>query len=97
MRTHGVYPIPSAGLLVTSQRRRVLKLDDPVALFLLRHLDGSRDRASLVRLLEWEVAEGRLDLVVDGKPVEPGRLPVVLEAILDQHLRKMAEHALLVG
>ncbi|HEX6863250.1 MAG TPA: hypothetical protein VF414_10570, partial [Thermoanaerobaculia bacterium] len=65
--------------------------------FLLLQLDGSRGRASLVRLLEWEVAEGRLDLVVDGKPVEPERLPVVLEALLDQHLRKMAEHALLVG
>lgn len=86
-----------AGVLVTSQRRRVLKLDDPMARFLLRHLDGSRDRASLVRLLEWEVAEGRLDLVVDGKPVEPGRMPVVLETLLDHHLRKMAEHAMLVG
>ncbi|HEX5718802.1 MAG TPA: methyltransferase regulatory domain-containing protein [Thermoanaerobaculia bacterium] len=86
-----------AGLLVTSQRRRVLKLDDPMARFILLHLDGGRDRAALVRLLEWEVAEGRLDLVVDGKPVEPGRVPVVLEALLEQHLRKMAEHALLVG
>jgi methyltransferase-like protein/2-polyprenyl-3-methyl-5-hydroxy-6-metoxy-1,4-benzoquinol methylase len=86
-----------AGVLVTSQRRRVLKLDDPVALFLLRHLDGSRDRASLVRLLEWEVAEGSLDLVVDGKAVEPERMAVVLESLLDHHLRKMAEYALLVG
>jgi SAM-dependent methyltransferase len=86
-----------AGLLVTTQRRRVLKLDDPVARVLLLHLDGSRDRASLVRLLEWEVAEGRLDLVVEGKPVEPERLPGVLESLLDQQLRKMAEHALLVG
>lgn len=86
-----------AGLLVTNQRRRVLKLDDPVARFLLLQLDGSRDRASLVRKLEREVAEGRLDLAVEGKPVGPERLPVVLEALLDQHLRKMAEHALLVG
>lgn len=87
----------AAGLLVTNQRRRVLKLDDPVARLLLLHLDGSRERASLVRLLEWEVAEGRLNLEVEGRRVEPERVPVVLAALLDQHLRKMAEHALLVG
>ena len=86
-----------AGLLVTNQRRRVIKLDDPIARFLLLHLDGSRDRGSLVRLLEWEVKEGRLNLEVDGRPVAPERLPKVLEALLDQQLRKMAEHALLVG
>ena len=86
-----------AGLLVTNQRRRVLKLDDPVARFLLLQLDGSRDRGSLVRLLALEVAEGRLNLEVKGKPVEPEHLPKVLEALLDQQLRKMAEHALLVG
>lgn len=87
----------AAGLLVTNQRRRVLKLDDPIARFLLLHLDGGRDREALLRLLEWEVADGRLDLAVEGKPVEPERLPAVLEALLDQQLRKMAEHALLVG
>jgi methyltransferase-like protein len=87
----------AAGELVTSQRRRVLKLDDPIARFLLLHLDGRRERGSLVRLLEWEVREGRLDLSVDGKPVETEQRTMVLEAILDQQLHKMAEHALLVG
>jgi hypothetical protein len=86
-----------SGLVVTNQRRRVLKLDDPMARFLLLHLDGSRDRDALVQLLEWEVAEGRLEVALDGGPVEPGRLSTVLEALLDHHLRKMAEHALLVG
>src|SRR6185436_2138612 len=42
----------AAGLLVTNQRRRVLKLDDPVARVLLRHLDGTRTRDDLVRLLD---------------------------------------------
>jgi methyltransferase-like protein/cyclopropane fatty-acyl-phospholipid synthase-like methyltransferase len=86
-----------SGLLVTNQRRRNLKLDDPMALFLLLHLDGTRDREALVDLLETEVAEGRLKLEVDGKPVEPGPRRKVLETLLDHHLRKMAEHALLVG
>lgn len=86
-----------SGLLVTNQRRRIVKLDDPMALFLLLHLDGTRDREALIGLLEKEVAEGRLALAVDGAPVEPGRRRQVLEALLDHHLRKMAEHALLAG
>lgn len=86
-----------AGPLVTNQRRRVLKLDDTMARFLLPHLDGTRDREALVRLLEREVAEGRLDLALDGGPVDRERLHGVLEAILEHHLRKMAEYALLVG
>lgn len=87
----------AVGLLVTNQRRRVLKLDDPVARFLLLHLDGSRNRDSLIRLLEREIQEGRLNVGVEGKAVEPERLPAVLSSLLDQQLRKMAEHALLVG
>ena len=87
----------AAGLVVTSLRRRVLKLDDPVAHFLLLQLDGSRDRAALLRLLEWEVTEGRLDLSAGGRPIRPEHLPMVLEALLEQQLQKMAEHALLAG
>lgn len=86
-----------AGNLVTSQRRRVLKLDDPVALLLVRHLDGTRDRHALLRLLDREAAAGRLDLTMNGQAkVDPQRLPMVLEAVLDHHLRKMVEYALLV-
>ncbi|HKO57301.1 MAG TPA: class I SAM-dependent methyltransferase [Thermoanaerobaculia bacterium] len=88
----------AAGLLVTNQRRRVLKLDDPFARFILLHLDGTHDRAALVRLLDHEVAVGRLDVRVNDQPVrDPSRIPSVLQAILDHHLKKMAEYALLVG
>jgi len=87
-----------AGLFVTNQRRRVLKLDDPFARFILRQLDGTHDRASLVRLLDHEAASARLDLRVDDQPVrDPMRIPSVLQAILDHHLKKMAEYALLVA
>jgi methyltransferase-like protein/cyclopropane fatty-acyl-phospholipid synthase-like methyltransferase len=87
-----------AGLLVTNQRRRVLKLDDPMARFVLLQLDGTRDRAALVRQLDREVAAGRLDIRVDEQPItEPERIPRVLDALLDHHLRKMAQLALLVG
>jgi methyltransferase-like protein/SAM-dependent methyltransferase len=87
----------AAGLLVTSQRRRVLKLNDPIVQFLLIHLDGSRDREALIRLLAAEVREGRLDIALDGAAVaDAERLPTVLGTILDHQLRKMAELGLLV-
>lgn len=86
----------AAGLLVTNQHRRVVKLDDPIAHFLLRHLDGRRDRSDLVRLLDREVSAGRLDISVDGRIPDPARIPAVLQAVLEHHLKKMAEYALLV-
>jgi methyltransferase-like protein/SAM-dependent methyltransferase len=88
----------AAGLLVTNQRRRVLKLDDAMARFLLMQLDGNRDRAALVRLLDREVSAGRLD-IRDGEEAitAPQRIPAVLEALVEHHLRKMAQHALLVS
>jgi methyltransferase-like protein/cyclopropane fatty-acyl-phospholipid synthase-like methyltransferase len=85
------------GLRVTSQRRRVVELDDPVARFLLLQLDGSRDRAALLGLLAQEVQEGRLTIAVDGAPAgEPGSLAAGLAALLDHNLKKMAALALLV-
>ncbi|HWS73443.1 MAG TPA: methyltransferase regulatory domain-containing protein [Thermoanaerobaculia bacterium] len=87
----------SQGLLVTSQRRRVLKLDDPMARFLLLQLDGTQDRAALVRLLDREVSAGRLDVRDGDAPItRPERIPAVLEAIVEHHLRRMAQLALLV-
>jgi methyltransferase-like protein len=69
-----------------------------VARFLLPYVDGTRDRAALVRLLDREVAAGRLDLSTDGQTVrDPDRFPAVLQAVVEHHLRKMAEYALLVG
>jgi SAM-dependent methyltransferase/methyltransferase-like protein len=84
------------GILITNQRRRVIKLDDAVARVLIQHLDGTRDRASLVRLLDAEVAAGRLDISVDGRIPDPQRIPSVLQALVDHHLKKMIEYALLV-
>jgi methyltransferase-like protein/cyclopropane fatty-acyl-phospholipid synthase-like methyltransferase len=88
----------AAGLLVTNQHRRVLKLDDPFARFLVTQLDGTRSHADLVRLLDAEVTAGRLDIRAEGQPIrEPHRIPSVLQALVEHHLRKMAEYALLVG
>ncbi|HEV8432904.1 MAG TPA: class I SAM-dependent methyltransferase [Thermoanaerobaculia bacterium] len=84
-----------AGLLITNQHRRVLKLDDPFARFLVAHTDGTRSHADLVRLLDREVTAGRLDVQAEGQPTH--RIPAVLQALVEHHLRKMAEYALLVG
>jgi SAM-dependent methyltransferase/methyltransferase-like protein len=87
-----------AGVLVTNQHRRVLKLDDAIARFLLPQLDGTRTRDDLVRLLDREVSAARLDVSADGQPIrEPQRIPSVLQAVVEYHLRRMAELALLVG
>jgi len=87
----------AAGEPVLNQRRRAIRLDDPIALFLLPQLDGTRDRAALLRLLDETVASGRLDIRPDGAAIpDPSRIPSVLEAVLDHHLRKMAQLALLV-
>ena len=88
----------AAGVLITNQRRRVVALDDPVARVLLVHLDGGRDRAALVGLLERDVREERLEIAFQGEPLgESPRLPAVLASLVEHHLRKLAEHALLVG
>lgn len=84
--------------LVINQRRRLLKLDDEVARFLLTKLDGTRDRGTLLRLLEQEVALGRLDVAQDGQTVrDPARFSRVLQGIVEHHLRRNAELALLAG
>jgi methyltransferase-like protein len=88
----------AAGLLITNQHRRVLRLDDPFARFLVVHLDGTRSHADLVRLLDTEVTAGRLDVRTEGQPIrEPHRIPSVLQALVEHQLRKMSEYALLVG
>lgn len=85
------------GALVTNLRRRVLKIDDPVAKLLLVSLDGTRDRAALLRLLDAEAAAGRLDITAGDQRVDPARIPMVLQAILDHHLTRLIRLALLEG
>jgi SAM-dependent methyltransferase len=83
------------GAFVTNLRRRVLKIDDPVARLLLLSLDGTRDRASLLRLLDGEAAAGRLDITSGDQRVDPTRIPMVLQAVLDHHLQRLVRLALL--
>ncbi|HEV7238626.1 MAG TPA: class I SAM-dependent methyltransferase [Thermoanaerobaculia bacterium] len=83
------------GAMVTNLRRRVLKIDDPVAMLLITHLDGTRDRAALLRLLDREASAGRLDITAGEQRVDPARIPMVLQAVLDHHLTRLVRLALL--
>jgi methyltransferase-like protein/2-polyprenyl-3-methyl-5-hydroxy-6-metoxy-1,4-benzoquinol methylase len=85
------------GMMVTTQRRRVLKIDDPAARFVLQQLDGTRDRHDLLRLLHREATAGRLDITAGNQRVDTARIPMVLQAVLDHHLTRLARLALLVG
>jgi len=88
----------ASGLFVTNQRHRIIKLDDPVVRLLVPLLDGTRDHHTLLRLLDREAAERRFDLSLDGKTtVDARRVPAILQAVLDHHLKKMVEYALLTG
>jgi methyltransferase-like protein/SAM-dependent methyltransferase len=83
------------GVMVTNLRRRVLQIDDPIAKLLLVQLDGTRDRAALLRLLDREASAGRLDITAGQQRVDPARIPMVLQAVLDHHLTRMVRLALL--
>lgn len=86
------------GPYVTNQRRRVLKLDDDLARAVLPRLDGAHDRAALREVLAGEVRAGRLGIARDGVPVsDPSELAGMLDALVDQTLRKMSGLALLVA
>lgn len=81
----------AAGLdRVTSLRHASVRLEDPLATFLLSLLDGSRDRDDLEVAIREHVAGGGLD----GTGVQP---PADLRVALDAALARLAELSLLVA
>ena len=72
---------------VTNLRHKTIDIDDDMACLLLDLVDGTRDRAALLELVNAATTDGRLS-VREGSD---------MERLLDVHLRKMAKHALLVG
>jgi methyltransferase-like protein len=83
---------------VTNLRHELTELDD-LNRFLLPELDGSRDRAALLAMVEELAAQGRLQVPArEGKPsrkVSPE--PAILTEIVDYRLNQLAHLALLVG
>jgi SAM-dependent methyltransferase/methyltransferase-like protein len=64
---------------------------DPLHRLILCHLDGTRDRADLLNLLEEQAARGELVLAGDGAPVDDR------QQLLDAGLRELARNGFLVG
>lgn len=100
------------GELVCNRHHRVTRIDDPVARRILSRLDGSRGRDELIDDLAAEAEAGRLELSVepgrtDAEPPGPGAEGAVvagaaargrlLAAVVDHHLARLAEYALLVA
>jgi len=91
------------GSRVTNLRHERIELSG-INYHLLPHLDGSRDRAALVEVLERLAAEGRIDLEGEDKPVEEGDGQSVdpgqarpLPDLLDSKLGQLARAALLLS
>jgi methyltransferase-like protein/cyclopropane fatty-acyl-phospholipid synthase-like methyltransferase len=80
---------------VTNLRHHSVELDDLERL-LLRHLDGSRDRAALQQLLAAAVAEGVLEIQGnDGQAPSAEQVQEVLRGALEPTLQHLAASALL--
>jgi methyltransferase-like protein/SAM-dependent methyltransferase len=64
----------------------------------VRHVDGSRNRAALVDLLLRVIDEGTLSVTDNGQPVsDPARLRGIVTKALDQELATLARNALLMA
>jgi hypothetical protein len=87
-----------AGPVVTNLLGTGVKLEGSLARQLLVRLDGSRDRAALVRDLGQLVSSGAVTLSEGGLPVRDAlRATELLAQGLDAKLRQLARMALLVG
>jgi methyltransferase-like protein/SAM-dependent methyltransferase len=85
------------GNQVTNLRHELVGLEE-FNRQVLRHLDGSRDRAALLDALAELVAQGDLVVNQDGKPVRAAeQIRGFLAQALEQQLPKLARDALLVG
>jgi len=85
------------GARVTNLRHETSVLS-PLERHLVRHLDGSRDRASLVEVLVNLVTEGVLGVSKDGaRLTQPKQVRTLLDASLDEQLAQLARRSLLVA
>jgi hypothetical protein len=93
------------GTLVTNMRHERIELSGTIHR-LLSYLDGSRDRAALLGLLERWAAEGVIQLRQEEKPAEEAEQAgqtsefdegTDLAEMLDSRLHQLAHAALLVG
>jgi SAM-dependent methyltransferase len=85
------------GARVTNLRHETSVLS-PLERHLVRHLDGSRDRASLIDVLVNLVTEGVLGVSKDGvRLTQPEQVRTLLDRSLDEQLAQLARRSLLVA
>ena len=85
------------GPKVTNLRHEPVNLDE-FNRQLLQHLDGKRDRAALLEVMEQVVSRRELTIKKDGEAVEePAAVREILRQALDQNLVQLAKVALLEG
>jgi hypothetical protein len=77
--------------VITSLRHSSVRVEDPLAGFLLTRLDGTRDHAALLAEVRAFVAAGGLDAAPGVSAPPDDELPEALERALD----RLAELALL--
>jgi methyltransferase-like protein len=80
---------------VTNVRHERVRLNE-ISYHLLPYLDGSRDRAALLEIVEGLVAQGLIVIEQDGGAAEAGREDTPAE-LLDSVLQQLANAALMVG
>ena len=86
-----------AGPRLTNLRHETLTVDE-IGRQLILHLDGSRNRAQLRDLLIGLVNEGELSVEEDGQaPREPEKIRQFADKAVEEQLREIARHAMLVG
>jgi methyltransferase-like protein len=81
---------------VTNVRHERVRLNE-VSYYLMPYLDGSRDRAALLKVMEkWE-AQGHPEEKQEGQPAEDEGQESTPAGLLDSMLQQLANAALLVG
>src|SRR5262249_15190105 len=81
---------------VTSLRHRLVTLSE-FDRVILRHLDGTRDRAALLGVLLELAATSQLTIASEQKPQTPAQVREYLDAALTVSLQRLAFSALLVA
>jgi hypothetical protein len=83
-------------LLITSMRHEMVQVE-PIHAFILRLLDGSRDRAALLDLMIAAAMDGTLTLRDGGQPIrDRQRLAPLLGDVLESSLDRLASAALIM-
>jgi methyltransferase-like protein len=81
---------------VTNVRHERVRLNE-ISYHLLPYLDGSRDRAALLEIVEGLVAQGLVVVEQDGGPAEAAGHEDTPAELLDSVLQQLANAGLMVG